>query len=246
MAIEKIIGIPIDQVSYDGIVEDVALCLKNESEMTIVSINPQIILEAPNYPEVMSFIHKGTHRIPDGIGVVMVSVLTGGKIRERITGFDLMIKLLEYANQNNRSCFFYGAKKNILDDMIKNIHLQYPNIIIVGEIDGYTTMKDEEIVGKINESNADFLFVALGFPKQERWISKNQDSLQVRVIQDVGGSFDVLSGHVRRAPQFLIKLHLEWLYRSLRTPKRIGRIFQLPIFLVKGLNWKIKNEYNNN
>jgi N-acetylglucosaminyldiphosphoundecaprenol N-acetyl-beta-D-mannosaminyltransferase len=85
-----------------------------------------------------------------------------------------------------------------------------------------------------------FLFVALGFPKQEQWLAKNIDKLSVNVFQDVGGSFDVLSGHVKRAPQFYIDHHLEWLYRSLSNPARIGRIFQLPFFIVKSLWWKLK------
>ena len=80
----------------------------------------------------------------------------------------------------------------------------------------------------------------MGFPKQEQWLSKNIDQINASIFQDVGGSLDVLSGHVKRAPQFFIKYHLEWLYRSLSNPKRLGRILQLPVFVVKSLWWKVR------
>jgi len=87
----------------------------------------------------------------------------------------------------------------------------------------------------------DFVFVALGFPRQERWLAQNMNAIHASVFQDVGGSFDVLSGHVKRAPNFFINLHLEWLYRSLSNPTRLGRIAQLPVFLVKSIYWKLVN-----
>ena len=102
-----------------------------------------------------------------------------------------------------------------------------------------------EIVAQINRCHPNFLFVALGFPKQEQWLAKNINNLSVNVFQDVGGSFDVLSGHVKRAPQFYIDHHLEWLYRSLSNPARIGRIFQLPFFIVKACGGKLKEGISN-
>lgn len=124
--------------------------------------------------------------------------------------------------------------------MLSNIARDYPNLIIVGAIDGFTLMDNDDIVENINQNEPDFLFVALGFPKQELWLHNNHSLLKVKVLQDVGGSFDVISGVVKRAPDFYINNHLEWLYRSLSNPKRIGRIFQLPIFLIKSFLWKFK------
>src|SRR5699024_7331737 len=142
------------------------------------------------------------------------SKLTGGKIKERVTGFDLMIKLLENGNSNKRSAFFYGAKPEILHAALKNIELKYPNLVIAGGIDGYTSMTEEEVVDQINRTSPDFLFVAMGFPRQELWLNRNVSKLDVKIFQDVGGSFDVLSGTVKRAPKFFLDYHLEWLYRS--------------------------------
>ena len=102
-------------------------------------------------------------------------------------------------------------------------------------------MTNHEIVAQMNAVQPDFVFVALGFPRQELWLAENMTNVNGSIFQDVGGSFDVLSGHVKRAPAFFIKTHLEWLYRSLSNPTRIGRIVQLPIFVVKSLWWKMKN-----
>lgn len=237
---ELIMGIPVDQITYETVLEDVAACFsENQTQLMLASVNPQIMVESHGYPEVVTFLEQSSHRIPDGIGIVIVSKLTGGKIKERVTGFDLMVKLLEYGNQEHKSAFFYGAKPEVLVATLENIAKKYPNLRVAGGIDGYTTKTEEEIVEEINQAQPDFLFVALGFPRQELWLQRNRSKLAVRVFQDVGGSFDVLSGTVKRAPQFFLDYHLEWLYRSVSNPKRIGRIFQLPIFVVKSLWWKI-------
>ncbi|MBS5959494.1 WecB/TagA/CpsF family glycosyltransferase [Enterococcus gallinarum] len=240
MKTEFIMGIPVDCISYKKVIEDAHRYIENNQKMSIISVNPQIVVESKKYPEIISFIQHSTHRIPDGIGIVMISKLTGGDIKERIAGFDMMKELLLYANNNKKSIFLYGAKPAVLTDAIKNIASIYPQIDILGGIDGYTSLSDSEIVAQINRCHPNFLFVALGFPKQEQWLAKNINNLSVNVFQDVGGSFDVLSGHVKRAPQFYIDHHLEWLYRSLSNPARIGRIFQLPFFIVKSLWWKLK------
>lgn len=242
MKTEKIMGISVDNITYADILADVPKYLKSKEKMTVISVNPQIVVEGQSYPEVLRFIERSTHRIPDGIGIVMVSRLTGGNIKERVAGFDLMIEFLEYANKYQQRVFFYGAKPNILKDAIKNIQQKYPKLIVTGEIDGYTTLTEKQVVDKINAAQPDFVFVALGFPRQEQWLDKNVERIQSSIFQDVGGSFDVLSGHVKRAPQFFIDYHLEWLYRSLSNPKRIGRVFQLPIFVVKSLWWSKKQK----
>ncbi len=170
----------------------------------------------------------------------MVSKLLGGQIKERVAGIELMYRFLEYANTYKKSIFLYGAKPEVVADAAEKIQNDYPNLILSGRIDGYTDLSETEIIEKINYSKPDFLFVALGFPKQEEWLARNIPQLDASVFQDVGGSFDVFSGHVKRAPQFFIDVHLEWLYRSLTDRKRFKRILQLPIFVIKSLFWKVR------
>lgn len=241
MKTELIMGIPVDKLTYATVISDIPEYIENGKKMSILSINPQIVIESKKFPEIVSLIHSSTHRIPDGIGIVLVSKLTNGVIEQRVAGYDLMLKILSYADKNKCSIFLYGAKPAVLKDTLRNIELHYPNVEIKGTIDGYTSLKEKEVVTAINHKKPDFLFVALGFPKQEQWLARNIDKLHVKVFQDVGGSFDVLSGHVKRAPQVFINFHLEWLYRSLSNPLRAGRILQLPVFLVKSLKWKVRH-----
>lgn len=234
-------GIPVDQLTYTDVLKELPYYLSNREKMTAISVNPQIVTQAGQYPEVIDFIQKSSHRIPDGIGIVLVSKLTGGQIKERLTGFDLMEKFLMYADQHQKSVFFYGAKPEVVHNAVNNVCKEYPNLEIVGAIDGYTNLTEDEVVAQINQVKPDFLFVAMGFPRQELWLNRNVDRLNASIFQDVGGAFDVLSGQVKRAPQFFLDYHLEWLYRSVSNPTRLYRIAQLPVFVIKSLWWKVRS-----
>jgi len=242
MTTEKIMGFPVDTINYDDVIDDLPKYLQTDKKMSAISVNPQIIIEGQDYPEIQEFVKKSTHRIPDGIGIVLVSKLTGGQIKERVAGIELMFRFLDYANAYKKSIFLYGAKPQVVSDAAEQIKKDYPNLILSDKIDGYTNFSEEEVVERINKVKPDFLFVALGFPKQEEWLARNIERLDVSVFQDVGGSFDVLSGHVKRAPQFFIDTHLEWLYRSLMDRKRFKRILQLPVFVIKSLCWKVRTK----
>ncbi|WP_461198322.1 WecB/TagA/CpsF family glycosyltransferase [Enterococcus sp. N249-2] len=242
MQTDIVMGLPVDALTMENIIKDVPRYIAENKKMTLISVNPQIVTEASDHPEIVAFIKQSSHRIPDGIGIVLVSKLTGGAIRQRVAGYDLMLELLVYANENKKSIFLYGAKPEILKDANKQIQAQYTGLKVAGMIDGYTTLSETEIVATINKAAPDFLFVALGFPRQEQFLAKHVKNLNVHVFQDVGGSLDVISGHVKRAPNIFINYHLEWLYRSLRYPTRISRIIQLPIFLAKSLYWNYRNK----
>ncbi|AYW50624.1 glycosyltransferase [Tetragenococcus halophilus] len=240
MITEEILGFPVDAITYDDIINDLPKYMQAGKKMSAISVNPQVIVESQNYPMINKFIKQSTHRIPDGIGVVLVSKLTAGKIKERVAGIELMQRFLAYADLNKKSVFFYGARPEVVSDAAVKVKQDYPNLTLSGTIDGYTKLTEAEVVANINKANPDFLFVALGFPKQEEWLARNIPYLNVSIFQDVGGSLDVLSGHVKRAPKIFIRCHLEWLYRSLSDPKRLRRITQLPVFVFKSLWWKVR------
>ena len=149
MQTDIVMGIPVDALTMEDIVKDVPNYLSEDKKMTLISVNPQIVTEAAGYPEVVAFIKQSTHRIPDGIGIVLVSKLTGGPIKERVAGYDLMLEMLAYADRHQKSIFLYGAKPNVLKDTDKHVREMYPNLRIVGMIDGYVTSTDEEIVKQI-------------------------------------------------------------------------------------------------
>ena len=220
--------------------------------MMVTSVNPQISLQVERYPQVKAYIERATHRLPDGVGIVKMSKYLGGTIRKRVTGIDVMDMMLRYADEQGHRIFLYGAKKEIVKKAAKNIAKDYPNLVVAGYLHGFTTREPEKIVDKINAANPTFLFVALGSPKQELFLEAQVDNLNASVFLDVGGTFDVLSGEVKRAPKIFIKLNLEWLYRSVRYG-RWDRLKQIPQFLIKSwqMRWQSRklgkeNQANNN
>lgn len=161
----------------------------------------------------------------------------GGSIRERVTGIDVMDNFLEYANQHKERIFLYGAKQEVVEAAAKNIQRQYPGIVISGILHGYTKKKQQEIVEQINKAEPRFVFVALGSPKQEIFLEQTIDHLTANVFLDVGGTFDVLAGSVKRAPEFYINHNLEWLYRCL-TMKRYDRLMQIPKYIYLTIKYR--------
>lgn len=240
MQTEYLCGLPVDQLSYEDIAHDLPQYFLKQQKMIITSVNPQITIHAEKYVEVANYIHRATHRIADGIGVVKLSKWTGGQIHQRITGIDVMDICLLYANQFGKRIFLYGAKQEVVEKAVKNIQKKYTNVSIAGHLHGYTDKNDADIVAYINKVKPDFLFVALGSPKQEIFLERNIDQLTGCVYLDVGGTFDVLAGVVKRAPEFFIMHNIEWLYRSVKF-KRYERLVQIPLYVTKGICWKWKN-----
>jgi len=241
MKTEYIGGLPVDVLTHEDIIQDLSVYLAPDSDqkMIITSVNPQITLQAYEEEEVFRYIHRATHRIADGIGIVKMSKWSGGEITERITGIDVMDNCLAYANEHHNRIFLYGAKKDVVKQAAINIHEQYPNLIIAGHLHGFTSKNDQRIVEIINEARPDFLFVALGSPKQEIFLERHVDELHAKVFLNVGGTFDVLSGAVERAPQFFMDHNIEWLYRSIRF-HRYDRLIQIPQYIWKVLRGKKK------
>lgn len=239
--VERILNIPVDVMTMEDVKQDLVSNEAIGDKLTLTSVNPQIVLMAEENDTVKTFIENSTHRIADGIGLVKVSGWTKGDIKERVTGFDLMQEVLSYADEHHKNVFLYGSKPEVVAQAATNIETDYPELNLVGWIDGYTKLSDKEIVQRMNEKEADIVFVALGSPRQEEWLSRNMDQLTATIFQTIGGCLDVLSGATKRAPDIFIKLNLEWLYRSVSNPKRLYRIFQLPVFVAKSLSWHRKN-----
>lgn len=241
MKTEYILGLPVDNLTLDGIIQELPSRLVKDEKTIYLSVNPQIALHAHNYPEIVELAEKASHRLPDGIGIVKASQKQGGRIKERVTGIELMVELLEYADKEQESIFLYGAHPDVLEKLLQNIKIKYPGIRVAGAIDGYSKKTESVIREEMNRVQPTFVFVALGFPKQEQWLARNYENINAKVFQDVGGSFDVLSGTVKRAPKLFVKMNLEWVYRSLSNPKRLYRILEIPQFMYQSNKWFKKN-----
>jgi N-acetylglucosaminyldiphosphoundecaprenol N-acetyl-beta-D-mannosaminyltransferase len=170
--------------------------------------------------------------IPDGSGIILASKILKRPLAERIAGFDFMGDMLRIAAERSLSVYLLGAEDAVVKTAAANIRKQYPNIRIAGFHHGYFDLRDEEVARRVVAANPDFIFVALGFPKQEIWIHRYLPMFEKGVFMGVGGSFDVLAGKAKRAPEFWRRLNLEWLYRLIQQPSRWRRMLALPEFVL--------------
>ena len=153
---------------------------------------------------------------------------------ERVAGYDLSQELLRRAPQKNRRVFFFGSAPGVAEKAKQKAEELYPGISVVGVRNGYFSSEEEpEIIREIREARPDLLLVALGVPKQEKWLNKHKEELDVPVSIGVGGTLDVMAGTMRRAPVWMQKAKLEWLFRGLLQPKRAGRLLALPKFVFR-------------
>lgn len=231
---EQILGVQVNTESEGQLLGLIKSDIEAGRKSRIVAINPEKVMMASKDNELRLLLNESTYQIPDGIGISVASRLRGGTIRGRVTGIGMMDALLRLAHDNRYRIFMYGAKRETLDLAAENIQKKYPNLVLAGKLDGY--VKDpEEIIRTVNEAKPHIIFVALGSPKQELFIRNNMERLDVNIFQGVGGSFDVYSGKVKRAPEAFQKTGTEWLFRLLSQPSRIKRQLALPQFILKAI-----------
>ncbi|MGG0051312.1 WecB/TagA/CpsF family glycosyltransferase [Bacillus atrophaeus] len=193
----------------------------------ISTVNPEIGYAAIKDEDYYNVLSSSNFILPDGIGVVMMSRLTNNRLQSRIAGYDVFKALLSIANRKKKRIFLYGAKKDVMAEVVKKISNEYSNAQVVGYSDGYA--KDRgKVARQIAKSKPDMVFVALGYPHQEEFIHNYQHLFPQAISIGLGGSFDVFSGTVKRAPSWMIRLNMEWLYRLVTNPWRWKRMLSIP------------------
>lgn len=237
----NIFGIKVDNITLEEASEIVENYLVEDGLKTIVTPNTEIVMAAKDDEYLKRIINESHLVTPDGIGLVYGSRIRRRPLKERVTGFDLSIRLLEIANQKGYSLFLLGGKKGVAKRASENIKKDYPNIKLAGYHHGYfkgshnghMDHKEElKIIDMINEAKPDIIFVGLGFPRQEIWIWENKNRIHGKVIIGNGGTMDILAGDLKRAPEIFQRLGLEWFYRLIKEPKRIKRQIALPKFIL--------------
>ncbi len=228
----EIVGVGIDNVDLDEAAGIMSEFLETNSCSMVFTPNGEILLEAVKDREFEDVLNNGQLVIPDGIGVVIASKFYGTPVKERVAGIDLMMRFMKIADSQGRSVFLLGGKEGVAEEAAIKLTEMHSGLRIAGTRNGYFDADSEEkIIDEINSSNADILVVALGAPKQEKFIYRHRDRLKVKIAMGVGGSLDVLAGRVKRAPEFYRRAGLEWLYRLMKEPRRLGRIMRLPKFI---------------
>lgn len=230
MDVLKILGVKISNIDYQETLKEISQFLKSTNKHYIITPNPEIVLYASNHPDFQEILNQADLALPDGIGLIFAARLKGKKLKQRVTGVDLIDKLLR--KKSDYKFFLLGGLPGV-GERVKN---KYSEANIVGIDDGGIIDKqgrgdrDQIIREKINLSQANILLVAFGHPKQERWVRKNLEQLKtIKVAITVGGTFDYLSDNIKRAPKLLRKVGLEWFYRLFYEPKRFWRIIQATI-----------------
>ncbi len=225
----KLQGFNIDTFTFDE-------ALQYAEKGQVVTINPEMILSARRNADFAEIINSAELVIPDGIGVQLGLKILGHNVR-RIAGIEFGRKLIDkFASQPTA---FVGAKPEIIQKAVENLKKEVPNLNAVYVQDGYFK-DDDRVLDELTAANPKLVLVALGSPKQEIFISKAKKLLPNALFIGLGGSFDVWSGVVERAPEIWQKLGLEWLYRTVKEPKRFKRIFPtLPLFVLKVFKEKV-------
>ena len=229
----NILGVLVDRDSFNDALSRAASFLEDNAAHAIYTPNPEIIMHAYRDENYAAVLNRADMVVPDGIGVVYGSRIVGRPVSERVAGFDLSCALLAHAGKTGKRLFLFGGKPGVAEEAAKKISETYPGIFIAGTTHGYHKSYDH-VAAEIAESAADIVLVCLGAPKQELWIDENKDKTGAKVLIGAGGSLDVFAGTVKRAPLFFRKLNLEWFYRLIKQPSRIGRMLDLPRFA-----WKV-------
>lgn len=229
----EITGVMIDNITLkecDDILNDY---LENDNLNTIFTPNSEFLYNAVKNPEFENILNQAQLLIPDGIGLVIASRFYKTPLKERVTGIDVMEKLFELADEKNKSVYLLGALQEVVDEAALKLIERFKNLNIVGRRNGYFTEQEEDlIIDEINNREVDILIVGLGSPRQEKFIHRNKDRIRVKIVICIGGGLDIISGRTKRAPIFMQKAGLEWLYRFAKQPSRIGRILKLPKFIL--------------
>lgn len=230
----NILGVGFDKYSLSEFEAKFLDRLKKRQSTLIVTANPEIVMTAkddPSYREIIN--NVADYVTADGIGIVKAARMLGKRLPERVTGYDLFTWFLDTANQDKLRVYLIGAKPEVIQAVEKKVKSEYPDIDLVGCEDGYFKDSLETVASRIKATQPDLVFAALGFPKQERLLAILREEGLPATMMGVGGSFDVFSGMAKRAPKVFQDVHLEWFYRLLKEPTRIGRMMVLPKFVVE-------------
>jgi N-acetylglucosaminyldiphosphoundecaprenol N-acetyl-beta-D-mannosaminyltransferase len=228
----SVVGVPVDNLDMAGVVRHAERMIEQQQQCTIFAMNPEKAVAARESAELFECLSSAGLLIADGIGIILASRIQGVAFKERVPGSELMPKLCEMAAKNGHSVFLFGAKETVNKQAASELERRYPGLNVAGRKNGYVDEAGTPaLIEEINASGAKLLFVALGSPRQEQWMYQYKNQLDTFILQGVGGTFDVISGNVKRAPALWRAAHLEWLYRLLSQPKRFVRQTRLPAFV---------------
>ncbi len=239
----EVMGIEIDNLSMEETLSLIEEKILEGTPIQHVVVNAAKVVEVDKNPELKAIIESCEIVNADGQAVVWASKILGNPLKERVAGIDLMQALVQRASQKGWSIYFFGAKQEVLDRVVERYRKEFPMLRIAGTRNGYYAPEEEsKIAADISKSGAHILFVAISSPKKEIFLNKYLYAMNVPFVMGVGGSFDVVAGLTKRAPLWMQKVGLEWLFRFLQEPRRMWRRYIIgnAEFIMLLLKYKFK------
>lgn len=227
-----VLGVSFDDLTMDEAVEIALGFMQERRACYACTPNPEIVMAAKGDASLRAALSGAELVLADGVGITKAAAMLGTPLKSRVPGIDFATNVISRLAQRGGSVYLLGAKPLVAEAAAEKLTQTYPGIVIAGTTDGYFT-DDAPVIEKINAASPDFLMVCLGSPKQELWMSANAGRLSCGLMAGLGGSLDVLAGNVQRAPETWRRLGLEWLYRVIKEPKRLGRVMKLPAFVLE-------------
>lgn len=235
----EILGVRFDDLTQQEAAQQGRQLLEEDKFHYVVTPNPEFLLAAEKDPEFRRVLNAADLVLPDGIGVVHAAKILGTPLQGRVPGIDFATGLVARMAETGLRLYLLGAKPGVAEQAAENLKQTHPNLIVCGTHDGYF-QDAAPVVEAVKAAQADVVFVCLGAPKQERWMAEYGPATGAHLLVGLGGVLDVYAGNVKRAPAVWQKLGLEWCYRLLHQPSRIGRMAKLPLFLVEAAREKRK------
>lgn len=229
----ELLGVKVNAVTMDTTVAQVEEFIAAGTPHHLVTADVSTLMKARQDAELRDIINRADLVTPDGAGVLWTAKVFDWPLKERVPGVDLVDRLCALAAARGYRVYLLGAAPGVAEKAAAILQTRHPGLVIAGTRDGYFRPGEEEgVVAAVRAARPDLLFVALGVPKQEKWIRRHLRELGVPVCIGVGGSFDVISGRLSRAPQWMQTYGLEWLWRVLLEPRRLPRLWALPRFVL--------------
>ena len=241
-----ILGVEVDRLDLDSAVARVEALIADGGRHQVVVLPVNSIMMARRDPEFRAACRRASLVLPDGVPLLWASRLLGRPIPGRVAGSDLFLKLSETAAAKGYTCFFMGSTPDVLERLSKALRQRCPGLRIAGAFSPpirpeHTAETNAEIAQRISRARPDILWVAMGAPKQEKWIHDNLNALDAKVVIGVGAVFDMASGRVKRAPHWMQRAGFEWFHRFLKEPTRLFKRYFIeaapffPLLLMQGL-----------
>jgi N-acetylglucosaminyldiphosphoundecaprenol N-acetyl-beta-D-mannosaminyltransferase len=235
----SILGVRIHAVTMPQTLAWIEAAVAARTPRQICTANPEFVMTAQRDREFFNLLNRADLVIPDGAGLLWAARRQGARLPERVAGSDLIYRLAELAGQHGWRVFFLGAAEGVAAKAAEALKALYPGLVVAGTFAGSPRLgENDAIVAQIKAAQPDVLLVAYGAPAQDKWIARNLEQLAVPLSLGVGGSFDFVAGVLRRAPRWLQRLNLEWLYRLWQQPRRAGRIFNAVVMFPLTFVWR--------